>query len=79
MLLLNINGTACMGSPLVQLNWTLVKFERSVSRALRLRRLICCKRAELGHVLLLKHQYEIAYGMYGESNSTITFYHFKSR
>ena len=53
MLLLNINRTAYMGSPMTLSHLTLSDLERSNSRSLRFRSLVSCKGAELGHMLPL--------------------------
>ena len=42
-----------MESPVTSSHMTLSDLERSKSMSLRFRRLISCKRAELGHMLLL--------------------------
>ncbi len=49
MLLLNINRKAYMGSPMTLSHLTLSDLERSKSRALKFRKLLSRKGAELGH------------------------------
>ncbi len=53
MLLLNINRKVCMESPIA---FDFRELERSLSKSLRFRSLICRKGAELDHVLLFRHQ-----------------------
>ena len=50
---LNINRKPYMGSPIIQLNFTLSDILRSNSRSLRFQSLISCKAAQLGPMLLL--------------------------
>ena len=69
-LLLNINRKAYnYGESIGAITFDLSDLERSMSRPLRIRRLISLKGAELGHMLLSN----INRKSYGESSNTVTF------